>query len=108
MASTPMVNWFPSCVILSGWVLASVPSLTQTIQSPLASGAAPENTMLWLIRPINLGLLPACSKELFVSLTVPPSVPSVLNNPILSSPRSEEHTSELQSRPHLVCRLLLE
>src|SRR3989442_6396629 len=23
------------------------------------------------------------------------------------SPRSEEHTSELQSRPHLVCRLLL-
>src|SRR5690554_1848284 len=27
-----------------------------------------------------------------------------LNN----TPRSEEHTSELQSRPHLVCRLLLE
>src|SRR5690554_7611795 len=26
----------------------------------------------------------------------------------LSLTRSEEHTSELQSRPHLVCRLLLE
>src|SRR5690554_7694883 len=26
----------------------------------------------------------------------------------LKSGRSEEHTSELQSRPHLVCRLLLE
>src|SRR2546422_4633217 len=26
----------------------------------------------------------------------------------LSDPRSEEHTSELQSRLHLVCRLLLE
>src|SRR5690625_6783627 len=26
----------------------------------------------------------------------------------LSHPRSEEHTSELQSRGHLVCRLLLE
>src|SRR5690554_7746410 len=26
----------------------------------------------------------------------------------LGEPRSEEHTSELQSRPHLVCRLLLE
>src|SRR6266498_3864464 len=26
----------------------------------------------------------------------------------LPMPRSEEHTSELQSRPHLVCRLLLE
>src|SRR5690554_7107290 len=25
-----------------------------------------------------------------------------------SADRSEEHTSELQSRPHLVCRLLLE
>src|SRR5690554_7024451 len=26
----------------------------------------------------------------------------------LKTDRSEEHTSELQSRPHLVCRLLLE
>src|SRR5690554_7253627 len=26
----------------------------------------------------------------------------------VTSSRSEEHTSELQSRPHLVCRLLLE
>src|SRR5690554_7183185 len=26
----------------------------------------------------------------------------------MALPRSEEHTSELQSRPHLVCRLLLE
>src|SRR5690554_7760458 len=28
--------------------------------------------------------------------------------PALTAWRSEEHTSELQSRPHLVCRLLLE
>src|SRR6266498_1973196 len=27
---------------------------------------------------------------------------------VSAGPRSEEHTSELQSRPHLVCRLLLE
>src|SRR3989442_10892555 len=27
---------------------------------------------------------------------------------VLARLRSEEHTSELQSRPHLVCRLLLE
>src|SRR5690554_7257403 len=32
---------------------------------------------------------------------VPPKIPAI-------APRSEEHTSELQSRPHLVCRLLLE
>src|SRR5690625_6623885 len=28
--------------------------------------------------------------------------------PTTATPRSEEHTSELQSRGHLVCRLLLE
>src|SRR5690554_7431071 len=33
---------------------------------------------------------------------------SVLGVYSLYSKRSEEHTSELQSRPHLVCRLLLE
>src|SRR3989442_8662478 len=32
--------------------------------------------------------------------------PELSDGPHLS--RSEEHTSELQSRPHLVCRLLLE
>src|SRR5690554_1909556 len=31
----------------------------------------------------------------------------VYDGPDVNSPRSEEHTSELQSRPHLVCRLLL-
>src|SRR3712207_8468179 len=30
------------------------------------------------------------------------------DNPRTSTPRSEEHTSELQSRQYLVCRLLLE
>src|SRR5690554_7220564 len=31
-----------------------------------------------------------------------------IHRSISLNPRSEEHTSELQSRPHLVCRLLLE
>src|SRR3989442_7149918 len=31
-----------------------------------------------------------------------------LTSRLLPTGRSEEHTSELQSRPHLVCRLLLE
>src|SRR5690554_7291512 len=38
----------------------------------------------------------------FISGYRPPSRPDTL------FVRSEEHTSELQSRPHLVCRLLLE
>src|SRR2546429_3294722 len=36
------------------------------------------------------------------------SVPSSPRDHSLDSHRSEEHTSELQSRLHLVCRLLLE
>src|SRR3989442_2736852 len=37
-----------------------------------------------------------------------PSLPSIENIDLKTIVRSEEHTSELQSRPHLVCRLLLE
>src|SRR3989442_8431020 len=33
---------------------------------------------------------------------------ALLDDRICAPWRSEEHTSELQSRPHLVCRLLLE
>src|SRR5439155_26888279 len=39
--------------------------------------------------------------------TYPPAGRSALVPPAIV-PRSEEHTSELQSRGHLVCRLLLE
>src|SRR2546422_3843541 len=41
----------------------------------------------------------AAAVEILKVETTPPPVPQV---------RSEEHTSELQSRLHLVCRLLLE
>src|SRR5207302_4386389 len=34
--------------------------------------------------------------------------PSKMSKSLAASPRSEEHTSELQSRENLVCRLLLE
>src|SRR5690554_2002638 len=36
------------------------------------------------------------------------SLPLLKNSLIKYKNRSDEHTSELQSRPHLVCRLLLE
>src|SRR3712207_7678409 len=39
---------------------------------------------------------------------LPPSAPAALARQLPSRPRSEEHTSELQSRQYLVCRLLLE
>src|SRR3989442_9450747 len=37
-----------------------------------------------------------------------PGFYSLPGDAVLADARSEEHTSELQSRPHLVCRLLLE
>src|SRR5439155_9145399 len=46
----------------------------------------------------ELAVLPADLEDSFV-------IPSALRT---ASSRSEEHTSELQSRGHLVCRLLLE
>src|SRR3989442_3927643 len=39
---------------------------------------------------------------------VAPPAAAVVSAPGVPEFRSEEHTSELQSRPHLVCRLLLE
>src|SRR5690554_7535059 len=36
------------------------------------------------------------------------ATPTPCSTSTTRTPRSEEHTSELQSRPHLVCRLLLE
>src|SRR5215813_15322629 len=41
-------------------------------------------------------------------LTIACSLSGARARSSLPSARSEEHTSELQSRPHLVCRLLLE
>src|SRR2546422_5825461 len=43
----------------------------------------------------------------FFTASIALSIAERSAEPILS-PRSEEHTSELQSRLHLVCRLLLE
>src|SRR5687768_18290836 len=53
--------------------------------------------------------LPICFTSASCSRAI--SSRSALPTPFISSPkvtRSEEHTSELQSRLHLVCRLLLE
>src|SRR2546429_4919754 len=40
--------------------------------------------------------------------TAPPAPPAQIDATLFLIGRSEEHTSELQSRLHLVCRLLLE
>src|SRR5690606_41612879 len=62
--------------------------------------------------PSRTGRLPAGSSSSSPPTRTPSPAPrrwaSVRRTPSASSPRSEEHTSELQSRENLVCRLLLE
>src|SRR3989442_7192322 len=44
----------------------------------------------------------------FVRVNLDAAVTATIRRLVTCPNRSEEHTSELQSRPHLVCRLLLE
>src|SRR3989442_5601059 len=52
-----------------------------------------------------VGLAYAAAGLLFVFAN---KLTTAANTVFLQATRSEEHTSELQSRPHLVCRLLLD
>src|SRR5690625_5997181 len=52
---------------------------------------------------LNTYARPPLERSTLVSLPI-----SSICFPLLARKRSEEHTSELQSRGHLVCRLLLE
>src|SRR5437870_8782186 len=53
--------------------------------------------------PISAGLVLVAARENSGEESLPGALPGVI-----AVGRSEEHTSELQSRGHLVCRLLLE
>src|SRR5947208_3312603 len=69
--------------------------------SPVASVAVSDNT----------GTFGHSSPRTCVIATVVASLASFITHrprPAINRPRSEEHTSELQSPDHLVCRLLLE
>src|SRR5215813_15251529 len=61
---------------------------------------------LMIRRPPRSTLFPYTT--LFRSPATMMGYPTVRSEGPPRRPRSEEHTSELQSRPHLVCRLLLE
>src|SRR2546422_7394110 len=78
--------------LLSGWLLLPK-DVTQRVRD-VATGRMKDTTVRRV--PINLGL--DLQGGIHLALEVDQS----------KGPRSEEHTSELQSRLHLVCRLLLE
>src|SRR3712207_8796069 len=68
-------------------------------------------SMLWALtaslRPATNASKPPGLTESPAALRCPPHSP-IRCLTAKSAPRSEEHTSELQSRQYLVCRLLLE
>src|SRR3712207_8629273 len=80
------------------------------IRRPPRSTLFPYTT---LFRSVAAGLLLMSSSRSFLTVSSalggrPPPFLGVRDSPWLASLRSEEHTSELQSRQYLVCRLLLE
>src|SRR5579872_7598852 len=63
---------------------------------------------LMIRRPPRSTLFPYTTLFRSRCIRLPRPAPGSSGSVVPASPRSEEHTSELQSRPHLVCRLLLE
>src|SRR5258708_20144430 len=74
----PRSTLFPYTTLFRSWVNSSLPAMKMTFST------SPD------------------------ALHSSPFTASAMTCPQYSSPRSEEHTSELQSPDHLVCRLLLE
>src|SRR2546422_5113132 len=106
----------------------AMPSAAIRVSRPIASPSGPRNSAI-RARNARIGGKPDFVKDAMVTLKpLPPNHPSVFCAPcgnittarvslrmsgttppfVATSQRSEEHTSELQSRLHLVCRLLLE
>src|SRR2546422_1708996 len=96
-----------------GFPTMPAPSLPK-IRGAVALGYAPDR-MVWSsgLTPaaiIRTSTLPAANVGLGTSTSFRPPYPvnDSARIALITPPRSEEHTSELQSRLHLVCRLLLE
>src|SRR5690554_2731326 len=56
-----------------------------------------------LVGEVGSGNVTKLANQIIVALNI-----AAMSEAMVLATRSEEHTSELQSRPHLVCRLLLE
>src|SRR3712207_8476222 len=74
------------------------------IRRPPRSTLFPYTTLFRSWLPLRV-LFTTVTLPLRISIAPPSALPAMLR---ATSERSEEHTSELQSRQYLVCRLLLE
>src|SRR5436305_12430360 len=93
------------CQCTTSGTARRVPSLLLSlmIRPPPRSTLFPYTTLFRSRRPPS-----ARQSSLAHSPLRPPRRLAPARPTIAATARSEEHTSELQSRPHLVCRLLLE
>src|SRR2546422_3477942 len=90
-------------------VPALLPFFFLMIRRPPRSTLFPYTTLFRSLGPLARWLAGGDDRAAGPSLVHRVPVPSRAQvAPHAPSPRSEEHTSELQSRLHLVCRLLLE
>src|SRR5204863_9706537 len=83
------------------------------IRRPPRSTLFPYTTLFRSLKGLNVAFLVGLAFAIAASANVPSIILSLFwrrftTAGMISSMRSEEHTSELQSRRDLVCRLLLE
>src|SRR5690625_5959866 len=99
---------------MNGGKMRSAPGKKRNV---LRSGKARAILLLMLIQLGFWGCSPSSDPVEIVEVTISDEVAEQRNRELLDElsftladglTRSEEHTSELQSRGHLVCRLLLE
>src|SRR5690554_7042028 len=91
----------PVVLCLSGHDPSGGAGLQADIEALLAQGchAAPTVTALTVQNTVNVSDFRVLDREWVLA-----QANAVLNDmPVAAVKRSEEHTSELQSRPHLVC-----
>src|SRR5690554_7767943 len=117
-------SWTPSRLLLTGVVVAAGWGALITLILAMTPAARLPGMLYWLMGDLShsgqpwpglLVLLLACllvlplgrSLNVLARGSLQAAALGVAVRP-LEWLRSEEHTSELQSRPHLVCRLLLE
>src|SRR5207244_13016844 len=99
-----------SCMLTSSFSLPSSLSLTRR---PPSSTLFPYTTLFRSLRepskyPCQCGTVSLAGAFTLRADHVPSRTMRLESSRSVHEPRSEEHTSELQSPDHLVCRLLLE
>src|SRR3989442_5247514 len=107
-----MVSWLRLMRVMFRWqVLEVVPGVSVQglgATAELEPDGLVETTKLTMPRGALLGALSVSATVTVQERGLLAGVEAGQSSVVEVVRRSEEHTSELQSRPHLVCRLLLE